>query len=760
MKEKWINFLVTKPKTSLVSFFLSLLLFIPGIMSIQEDFTYSIWYNDSDQLMQLFKHFQKRFGNDDQAIIGIYNEKGVFNKREFDLLSKITEEVLLLRDVVRVEALTNANIIEATEDEIIINPLYDPEKKQTFEQMRKVALKDNAIRDVYVDSQGKFATLAVTVREDFNSVPDYYTITQQINKILKKYEDEGWRFYRAGSVVMTYWFKQVTIDDLNILAPMALGLFTLLLFFFYRRAAGIYIPLLIILTSVIIMNGLAGYLGHTFNTISSAAPTILLTVALADAIHLLTYYFYSLNKGLDNISAVRESLTKNFYPTLITSITTCLGFMSFSTSMVIPIADLGVQVGLGVVVAWIASYVLCSSILILRPVTVKGREHKHSIDPLKRIKQRVLDFVLAHQKSVLASAIVLGAICMAGVSTLYVSMDPIKQFTRSHEVAQDYYFIEKQMNSASTLEIMIEAFEGDDIQNPKFLQQVELFTKELLSRDNIFKATSIIDILKKMNQTINADNIEYYRLPTSKEAVAQLLLLYTLGLPEGQSINQLVSLTKDSMRLTAYWNILNSSQALAVIEEINLLGKKYGLSLKVTGKMPLFHNLTPYVVNTFFVSFATALILITLIMILVLASVKLGLLTLIPNLIPLMIGGGIVYLAQFQVDIGIVIVASVCLGIAVDDSIHILFEYRRHRQTGKSLRESFEIIYEGTLPALFITTLIIAIGFGSFYFADYLPNSRFGVLVAIILSFAFIADALLFPVIMGIFDKFVNLDKN
>lgn len=140
-------------------------------------------------------------------------------------------------------------------------------------------------------------------------------------------------------------------------------------------------------------------------------------------------------------------------------------------------------------------------------------------------------------------------------------------------------------------------------------------------------------------------------------------------------------------------------------------------------------------------------------MILLLRSFKLGILTLIPNIFPLLIGGALVYFLQWQVDIGIVIVASVCLGIAVDDSIHILFEYQRLRSSGKTVEETFQIIFENTLPALFITTLIICLGFGTFFLADYLPNSRFGVLVAIILSIAFIADALLFPVVMAIFDK-------
>lgn len=759
MKKSFVNFLVGKPKIVFGILIVLLCMSLPGIGMVKEDFTYSIWYNKQDRLMKLFKQFQKKFGNDDQALIGIYKKEGITDQEHLDLIYEMVNKLQKLKDIVRVQAVTNTNIITTEDEEILIEPFFEGEFELSREEFAAKALSEESIKDVYIGQDKTFAIIALTSRPDFLSVPNYFEMTLEINKALQEYESRGYKFYRSGSIILTYWFKQVTIDDMQVIAPSALLMFVILLAFFYRKLVGVLIPFLIIISSVVIMMGLAGYLGHSLNTISSAAPTILLTVALADAVHLLTYYFYEKKRGETTTRAVEKSLNKNFYPTLITSITTFLGFVSFGTSKVVPVADLGVEVGLGVMAAWLVSFLIFSSFLLLFSKnslrSLEETQEYKNLETPSVIKQVVANLI-EKRKLYFGTTILIALICLFFSSKLFVSMDPIKQFSSSHIVPKDFYFIEEKMGSASTLEVMLEVPEGQSVYEPEFLERVEKFNQWIKKEKFVHKTASVLNIIKSMNQSLNQDDPKFYQLPESREKIAQVMLVYELGLPEGQNIEHWVSLEKDALRMSIFWDVHNSKQALTIIKKVNDYGHKNKLKLSATGKTPLFHNLTPYVVKTFFVSFLTALGLVTLIMVLLLGSLKLGLLTLIPNLIPLMIGGALVHFLQWQVDIGIVIVASVCLGIAVDDSIHILFEYRRLRKSGQSLNEAFETIFQNTLPALFITTLIICLGFGTFVMAQYLPNSRFGVLVAVILAFAFVADAILFPVIMGIFDKKVE----
>ena len=194
--------------------------------------------------------------------------------------------------------------------------------------------------------------------------------------------------------------------------------------------------------------------------------------------------------------------------------------------------------------------------------------------------------------------------------------------------------------------------------------------------------------------------------------------------------------------------LTDSKTSNLYFDRIQKEADKLGLDILITGKTPLFHALTPYIVKTFNDSFISALIFITIILIIALRSFSLGLLTLIPNVFPLILGAGVFYFTGYDVDMGTVLVASVCLGIAVDDSIHFLFEFKNYKEIGFDSKSAIEKIITTTFPALFMTTILICLGFGAFIFGSYVPNVKFGVSVACILMFALLADFIILPGIL------------
>jgi len=740
---------------------------IPGVTMIGEDFTYSIWYNKDDKLMKLFKTFQNKFGNDDSAIIGIHRPEGIFNKKTLKTISAITEDLWLVEKVVRVDSLTNTNIIKSQNDEIDIAPLIDMDEidsytEADFQRIKKDAVNDPMFKNLFVDKDGTLALIKANAMSDINGVPDYNVMSLSIRKIIEKHKTDDIEIHGLGTVLITHYFKEITIDDVGFLVPLSTLVFIILLFIFYRNITGVILPFLVIQSSIVLMLGVTGYLGHALNTLSSAGPTILLTVAMADAIHFITVYFHGLKSGLSNKESVQLSLYKNFYPTLLTSVTTAIGFFSFYHSKVVPVSLLGMEVAIGVLFAWLSTFCLIPTLLLIFPpkkLIAKKHLSAHSIEnkdevvfsPGVRAKKAV-DILIKQRWPILFTSAALMLLSIFFISKLQVNMNPIDQFKESHPLKQGFNLMTDKLGSVTTLEIMINSNETDGIKDPKFLKRVELLEKWLLQRPYITGTTSILDIIKKLNKTMNNDDENFYVIPDEIEKIAEEIFLYTMFLPPGQDLNNLITINNDSIRLTVLWEINSSTEALVAIQSINQKARELGLSAFVTGKTPLFHELTPYVVDTFFNSLTIALIMITGIMIIVLKSFKLGMLSLIPNILPLMLGGMITYFFGFDIDMGIVIVASVCLGIAVDDSIHFLFEYQKYRKQKKSVREALEIVVSSTFPSLFFTTLIIVIGFGSFVFADYIPNSRFGIMVAIVLIIALIADFLILPAIIAVFD--------
>lgn len=726
------------------------LLCVPGVFKLKEEFGYKAWYNNDDPKMELYRNFEKKFGNDDSVIIAVYNPKGILNAKDFKAISEITDKLWLIQDVFRVDSIVNYDIVHADNDSIDVIPLVDFQKENDFSVVQEKIRADHNITNLLIDEKQTMTLIQGYLRPAFDDPPDYSEITIAVKEMVKPYIDQGLDIRVMGGVALSHYFKKASISDIQTLLPVVFLIFIIILAFIYRRVSGVLLPFIVVALSILTMMGLAGYLGKTINMLSSAAPTILLTVAIADAIHMITSFFISKNEGSDHVTAVRYSLDKNFLPTLFTSLTTAIGFISFATAKVKAIADIGLMISIGVIFAWIYSYFTLGAILRLVDLKVKKVKDKkfNLLSPTG-----INGFIKKFKMPILLCSFLIMVLGLFSIPKLEVNMDPVGQFRDEHPLVQTVNLITEKMGSFSTMEMEIDSGSPDGIKNPEFLKKVESFEKWLLNLKPIGNTYSVTGIIKELNKNFNNGNKSFEVIPNDKQIIAEELFFYSLGLPEGRSINNRISLNNRFMRLTVNWDVRDSVTANKYMDLIRQEAEKRNLNMVITGKMPLFHDLTGYIVGTFINSFIFAFIAITLILIFILKSVRLALLALIPNLFPLIVGAFLYYISGNFIDVGTVIVASVCLGIAVDDSIHFLYEYKRYRTEGLNTSLSVEKLIKTTYPSLLFTTLTIFVGFGCFVFAEYVPNARFGVMVSVILMFALWADFYILPSILYYVDK-------
>ncbi|MDA8793996.1 MMPL family transporter, partial [Bacteriovoracaceae bacterium] len=554
-------------------------------------------------------------------------------------------------------------------------------------------------------------------------------------------------------------------SDLGIFLPLCYLIFTIFLIILYRSKLGVIGPWIIISTSITMMIGFLGYLGFKINSMSSAAPTILLTVAIADSIHVLSSYYYSFKQGLSNYESALYSLRKNFYPTLLTSITTSIGFISFFGAKVQPVAELGALVCAGVMVAWLNTYLFLGPVLIslkgvkkLDLFKIDIEDKLNQTNPTFKIDlSRITPVIKLHSNKILILSTVLFLGGLFYATKLEVNMNPFEQFREEHPMVVNNNFVESHIGGTTNLEFMINTPPGTSVFEPEFVKKVEKFEQFLLGKDYVFSTTSLLDVLRNTHQKLNGGDESEYRLIYDREGLAQEYLFYTMGLPAGKELNNLISIGEDSFRLVARWNVHHSKDALIKKKELENYGKSLGLDLILTGKMPLFHDLTPYVVSTFFESFLLAFTLITVLLILILGSVRIGLMALIPNIFPLSLGAALIHLTGRDVNMTISIIASVVIGIAVDDTIHFLFEYRRFERKGLGVEEILNKVFKQTGPALLYTTMMISSGFLVLWFGQYRPNRDFGLFVSLLLIFALYADFFILP---AIFWKFAQRSRS
>jgi uncharacterized protein len=751
-----------KPKKALLGFFVIFFMITPFMINIVPDFSSRIWYSEKDPLLQRHDFFERTFGNDDSVILAIESKdsqqdifKGTILKNIYDITEKSWEAA----DVKRVESITHFDFVTATGDDIEVMPIVDESSNFSnlnLSKLKKTVFNNTFVPGYLISKNSKMALIHIQMTPSTVNKMDYQKFYAGIKAIVDTYKTSDINIYMSGSASLVSNIQAVITNDVTVLFPVLLIFITFLLWYLYRKISSVVIAYSVVFSSLLLMLGVQGILGFSFNIISSICSQILLTVALADIIHLLSHIKFAEEKGATKREALESSVFNNFYPTFLTSFTTAIGFATFSTAKAIPIAELGIVVSFGVICAWISTYFFAAPVLVL--LTSKNKKSRVSVAPKSNLDVsmrtiKAVESINKYKYMIVVSFLFILILGIGSMLKLDVDLDPKAQLPldQPYQIAQNK--MENTFKHIVPAEIMIKADGYDNAKDPVFFKQVEIFTNQLLELDYIGNVISILDILKDLNRTFNGGQQQYFRLPETKEKAANLLLFYSMGLPLGRDLNNRISMDEKIIRLTAFWNLWKSSDSLEAIDEIHSMAKNLNLNAKVTGKAPMFHELTPYVVNTFFVSFGAAFILISLILILVLKDIKLGLLSLLPNIVPIGVGFFVYLLRGKSVDMTSVLIASVCFGIAVDDTIHFLFDYKRRKTEGVNTVTALHKIFTFTLPSLCYTTLIIVCGFSSFLFASYLPNRDFGMMVAIILIFALITDALLLPALLLILDK-------
>jgi len=766
VKNTVVNAIFNNPKKTLLGFLVLTLINIPGLLLVKPNFTYKAWYSDNDPQVQIFQDFEKVFGNDDNIIVGIKHKDGILTKKSLTLIQELTDTIWKTKEVVRVDSLTNYQFIQAIDDDIVIEELISDSDLENFTKTQQLKLLEKIkseplLTDFLISADRKASLIKGFIRPAIESVPDHSEITNDIKDKLKSFREKypEYEIFLSGTVPIVDDFKMATINDIVKLIPILYSILTLILWWKYRSVVALFFIFSTISFSTLLMLGSAGFLGQTLNTLTSACPTILMTIALSDAVHIFSALFLGLKRSYSLESSLRYSMQKNFYPTLLTSLTTALGFLSFFNAKVEPVAELGIVVSVGIIYAWVVTYfALAPAILLSKNLFKKFIQGETESLKLEKeisatpLSQTLAQGIFKYRYLILAMTLILAIGSLPLIKKLQVNMDPYEQFQDDHPSVIAQNFLSNNFNYASFIEMSIDSNKDDGIKDPEFLETVEAFIKVLESDPKISKVISVNAILKKLNQVLHSDKKEFYAIPSSQGEVAESLFLYTMGLPQGKDINNLVSLRNDKIHLTMQWDISDSYNSRMMFKRIKKLARNLELDLTITGKTPLFHELTPYVVSAFVFSILMAFITITIVLMLSLRSFTLGALALIPNLFPLLIGGAIYYLSGHHIDMGTVLVASVCLGIAVDDSIHFLFEYKKYRLDNNPV-ESVAKLFTSTFPALILTTVLISVGFLSFIFGSYIPNIKFGILCAFIIVIALLADLVILPAVVFILDR-------
>jgi hypothetical protein len=749
MIERFSEFIVRNAKWVILFTIAWVSLSTYGMKFLEAQYGFKFWFKQNDPAILAYEQYVKDFGNDDAAVIVIRSPSGVFDPDTVALIEEFSEKLWKVSDVLRVESLATQQIIRGQGGDIIIEPMFDKKDAESL-KLRAAQVSNDSNLINYLVSEDLTTTL---IGAHFNPLYDQKgQYTQPIKEVRALIEEFKGRtdheFHLTGSAATATVFRETSEKDISFLLPLVILLTMALLYYIFRSLALSTLIAGLFIVGIFATMGIAGWIGIHINTMTMCVPQILIAITLADSIHLVQGFVKLRAKGLDVRDAARQSFSENSVATFMTSVTTALGFISFSASDVTPIHDLGILASIGVMLAWFITMGILPAAFIYIPFKIRQSAEK-KIKNNEAFILRYINWIERHRIAIMVSW------AFVFIASLFISnlneidSDLMNYYSKEIPIRKANDFLRDRLGSSRNIEVVLDTGRTDGVKDTEFLKKVTALESWLYTMPEVKKVFSITDILADLNQAMEGRELSAEeRMPASNESVAQQLFLYSMSLPVGMDLNYWTTLDYRKMRIRILWTVENSEEISAKINTIVNKAQDLGLNMSVGAKSALIPKMSHYMVETFNQANTRSLLLVLITMILLCRSWKLGALAMIPNAVPPVIGGAFMYFLDVKYNVGSVLVLSVVMGIAVDDTIHFMSHLREKLAEGKDFKQSIVEVLNQTGDALLITTAVLSIGFGVGIFGNFLPFKDFGMMTAISLFIALFGDLMLLPAML------------
>jgi uncharacterized protein len=710
---------------------------------------YRVFFSKENPQLNAFENLQDTYTKDDNVIIVITpKNKTVFSKETLIAVKDITEQAWQIPYSIRVDSVTNFQHTFAEEDDLIVDDLVvEPESmtENDLEYAKAVALSEPILLNRLVSSDAKYTGVNVTIQlpgiNQMKEVPEVASFVRKMKtEIHAKYPDIEIRL--TGMVMMNNAFPEASQQDGMTLIPISFGIIIIVLLLLLRGFSGTAATVILVAFSIMIGMGTAGWLGIFLTPPSASSPTIIMTIAIAGAVHLLVTMLQEIHKGMTKNDAIVESLRVNFMPILITSLTTALGFLSLNFSDAPPFRDLGNISTFGVLGAFILTISFLPAIMSILPIKAK-----HFVAGTS-FMTRLGDFVVEKRKSLLYGFSTLVIIFIAMIPMNQLNDIFVNYFDESVEFRRDTDYSTKHLTGTYNISYSLDSGEAEGVSKPEFLRQVEKFTDWYRLQPETIHVSTITDTFKRLNKNMHGDDKSYYKLPENRELAAQYLLLYEMSLPYGLDLNNQIDVSKQTTKVQVTLETISSNQLLELEKRANTWLEKNTPDIKTDGASTsiMFAHIGNRNITSMLTGTTIALILISLILTYALGSFKYGMISLIPNLFPAGVAFGLWGLFVGEIGLALSIVTAMTLGVVVDDTVHFMSKYiRARKEHNLSTHDAVRYAFKNVGVALWVTSLVLVSGFMVISLSVFELNSSMGLMTSIIIVIALILDFLLLP---------------
>ena len=695
----------------------------------------------------------------DNLIIAVHSNEGtLFNGDSLKVIEELTRKSWTIPYSVRVDSLTNYSYVKSVNDDLIVEPFIEEAEKKSIEfieRRKDLVTGEDIIYKSLISEDKKTSVVSIIVdppgpnKEDQNSELINY-IMGFIEPIKESNENLDIRL--LGNPYLDYISPRIVKAEMPVVMHLMLLVIFFIVFLMIRSYAAVLATFIVILMSLIATFGSIGILGNPLNQMVTTIPILIITLALADCIHLFSIYFQNRIKGISSKESMEKSLEMNIQPLFLTTISTCIGFLCLNFIEVTPLRDLGNAVAIGIGFAFIFTIFFIAPIVSFFEVKTASKVTKQT-----RFSTSVGSFILKNGNKLIFSITSISFLILLCIPMNELDENPTQMYAEGFtSFSSDTLWLDEKLSVTFPVNFLATNEEGQ-VSDPDFLKILDKFSVWLEEREQVNHVTSLANNMKNLNKSMHGDDPEWKKIPENADLSAQYLFFYEMSLPMGLDLNSSISQDRKSTKISATLKDMSANEFKEFNNEVLGYLRQNNLENMISEPSSfrvIFTYMVEAIVNSLLYGLFIGILLITLIIGLFFRSYLLPTLSIFPNILPIGMGFGLWGL--FVGDVGFMVAVGMgsTLGVIVDFTVHFLSKYELARKEfKKSVEESVIYSFETVGFALIIMTVVLALGFSVLNLVTFIPIQDFAKFSVICFIGGLIINFLFLPNLLMKFDK-------
>ena len=755
---------------------------ISNLPKITIDTSTEGFLHDNDPALVHYEAFKEQFGQDEKIMV-VVHAKDIFDLNFLKNLKKLHYElensVPHLNDIT---SLLNARNTRGADEQLIVEDLFEnfPTNAEELSAIKNLAVHSEMYTNLLFSEDLTYTTIILepnayetteggddlegfgeeTSAEELEFLKDS-SKSEMVNAaetIAKKFTAEGFEVFIAGSLAVNDYNKRSVQKDMQKFVKLVLLMMMVFLFIVFRRISAVILPIFIVALSLLTTMGTMALVGTPITIPTQILPSFLLAVGIGAVVHLLAMFFKDLNENGDKHKAISYSLGHSGLAIIMTSLTTAAGLLSFSTAAIAPIADLGVFAAVGIMIALLNTLILLPALLAILPIKQAKEKDKEKSQKMDTILKAIADFSVSNAKAIVAFSTVIAIIWTYFAAQVEFKHDPLSWQPDNSPVKIATATVDRELKGSVTMEVIIDTKKENGLYNSDLLTKLDTVRQkaEAIQNDKYFvgKGWSVAEVLKEIHRALHNNEQKYYAITQNDALIPQEFLLFENS--GSDDLEDLVDSAFSKARITFKLPWMEAGEYTELGDELEtLLREELGddVEIIITGMVPLFQRTLSAAMSSMATSYVVAFILIAIMMVILLGSVKIGLTSMIPNVLPIILTLGFMSMVNMPLDMFTMLVGAIVIGLSVDDTVHFFHNFSKYHHRGYSTKEALEQTMIGTGRALVATTIVLSLGFYVYMFASLTNLINFGILAGGAITIALISNIILGPALLTLITK-------